>query len=526
MLKKYALSITGLFLLLIYNYIFWNEKPGINFGIFSTLLAASLAISRPEIIYRINWWFAVVCVLLTGVGVTLFNSGLSIAMHFFSCLVMIVFSWPSNVKSPAIAIFNFFAGAFNQVLSFFLNGIKFISKTKSGRTFLYYFKIAIAPLVIMGIYLLLYSGSSNTFANYFNGFFTTLGELIESFFENVSAPWLVFLLCGMTLIALALKTTPAIRAINYLNEGFDDLFRINKSVKKVSGFRQMIYRPVIPMNAIRKQFKSGVLLLIGVNILLLIFNITDIKENWFGYQVPENFSLKNFVHEATWYLIISMLLSIVILLYYFHGNLNFYKKNKTIKILSYVWIVQNTLLCTSVLLRNWHYISYHGLAYKRIGVLVFLALVIIGLITMYKKIEQKKSAKWLLKINSVACVLLLSGLSLVNWDMVIARYNLNHANRSEIDVDFYLKLGPAVYPLLYENLGVIEEQIKAHHAKPTRWCEIETIQEFRSRLNTNASRFTEVYPKYTWPSYNAAEATAYNWLTTQDKNLKLSEATK
>lgn len=526
MLKKYALSITGLFLLLVYNYIFWNEKPGINFGIFSTLLAASLAVSRPEIIYRINWWFVVVCVILTGIGVTLFNSGLSIAMHFFSCLVMIVFSWPSNVKSPAIAIFNFFAGAFNQVLSFFLNGIKFISKTKSGRTFLYYFKIAIAPIAVMGIYLLLYSGSSNTFANYFNGFFTTLGELIESFFENVSAPWLVFLLGGMTLIALALKSTPAIRIINYLNEGFDDLFRINKSVKKVSGFRHMIYRPVIPMNAIRKQFKSGVFLLIGVNILLLIFNITDIKENWFGYQVPENFSLKNFVHEATWYLIISMLLSMVILLYYFHGNLNFYKKNKTIKILSYVWIVQNTLLCISVLLRNWHYISYHGLAYKRIGVLVFLALVIVGLITMYRKIEQKKSAKWLLKINSAACVFLLSGLSLVNWDMVIARYNLNHTNKSEIDIDFYLKLGPAVYPMLYENLGVIEEQINAHHAKPTRWCNTQTIQEFRSRLNTNTSRFKENYPKYNWPSYNTAEAIAYNWLTTQEKNLKLSEAIK
>lgn len=526
MLKKYALSITAFFLLLIYNYIFWNEKPGINFGIFSALLAVSLAITRPEIIYRINWWYAVVCVVLTGIGVTLFNSGLSIAMHFFSCLVMIVFSWPSNVKSPAIAIFNFFAGAFNQVLAFFLNGIKFISKTKSGRSFLYYFKIAIVPLAIMGIYLLLYSGSSNTFANYFSGFFTSIGELIESFFENVSAPWLVFLLGGMTLIALALKTTPAIRAINYVSEGFDDLFRINKSIKKVSGFRQMIYRPVIPINAIRKQFKSGVLLLIGVNILLLIFNITDIRENWFGYQVPENFSLKNFVHEATWYLIISMLLSMVILLYYFHGNINFYKKNRTIKILSYVWIVQNTLLCTSVLLRNWHYISYHGLAYKRIGVLVFLALVIVGLVSMYRKIEQKKSAKWLLKINSVACVLLLSILSLVNWDMVIARYNLNHANRSEIDIDFYLKLGPAVYPLLYENLGVIEKQIIAHHVKPTRWCNIKTIQEFRSRLDNHASRFTENYPQYTWPSYNTADATAYNWLTTQEKNLKLTEVIK
>ena len=526
MLKKYALSITSLLLLLIYNYFFWNEKPGINFGIFSTLLAVSLALARPEIIYRTNWWFAVMCVILTGIGVTLFNSGLSIAMHFFSCLVMIVFSWPSNVKSPAIAIFNFFAGAFNQVLAFFLNGIKFISKTKSGRTILYYFKIVIAPLVIMGIYLLLYSGSSNTFASYFNGFFTTIGELIESFFENVSAPWLVFLLGGMTLIALALKTPPAIRALNYLTEGFDDLFRLNKSIKPVSGFRQLIYRPVIPMNAIRKQFKSGVVLLIGVNILLLIFNITDIKENWFGYQVPENFSLKNFVHEATWYLIISMLLSIVILLYYFHGNLNFYKKNKTIKILSYVWIFQNTLLCISVLLRNWHYISYHGLAYKRIGVLVFLALVIVGLISMYKKIEKRKSAKWLLKINSVACALMLSCLSLVNWDQVIAKYNLNHANSSEIDVDFYLKLGPAVYPLLYENMAVIEKQIIAHHAKPTRWCNIKTIQEFRSRLNTIASSFTEVYPQYKWPSYNIAEASSYKWLTTQEENLKLSEAVK
>lgn len=526
MLKKYALSITGLLLLLIYNYIFWNEKPGINFGIFSTLLAVSLAFIRPQIIYRTNWWFAVVCVIVTGTGVTLFNSGLSIAMHFFSCLVMIVFSWPSNVKSPAVAIINFFAGAFNQVQTFFQHGIKFISKTKSGRTFLYYFKIAIAPLVIMGIYLLLYSGSSNTFANYFSSFFNTIGQLIENLFENVSAPWLIFLLGGMTLIALALKSTPAIRTMNYLSEGFDDLFRLNKSTRTPGGFRQMIYRPVTPMNAIRKQFKSGMLLLIGVNILLLIFNITDIKENWFGYQVPENFSLKNFVHEATWYLIISMLLSIVILLYYFHGNLNFYKKNKTIKILSYVWIVQNTLLCTSVLLRNWHYISYHGLAYKRIGVLVFLALVIVGLISMYKKIEQRKTARWLLKINSLACAFLLSCLSLVNWDQVIVKYNLNHANTSEIDVDFYLKLGPAVYPVLYENLAIIEKQINAHHAKPTRWCNTQTIQEFRSLLNTKASRFTEVYPKYTWPSYNTAEATAYHWLTSQNENLKLSEAIK
>ena len=75
-------------------------------------------------------------------------------------------------------------------------------------------------------------------------------------------------------------------------------------------------------------------------------------------------------------------------------------------------------------------------------------------------------------------------------------------------------------------MAVIEKQIIAHHAKPTRWCNIKTIQEFRSRLNTIASSFTEVYPQYKWPSYNISEASSYKWLTTQEENLKLSEAVK
>src|SRR5436190_305225 len=137
------------------------------------------------------------------------------------------------------------------------------------------------------------------------------------------------------------------------------------------------------MNPLERERRMGMVLLVVVNALLLVVNVIDISWVWFDFEVPENFSLKQFVHEGTWMLIISILLSILILLHLFRGNLNFYRRTHALKLLASLWIGQNFILGISVFLRNYHYIGFHGLAYKRIGVIVFLALVLVGLVTLY-----------------------------------------------------------------------------------------------------------------------------------------------
>jgi uncharacterized BrkB/YihY/UPF0761 family membrane protein len=71
-----------------------------------------------------------------------------------------------------------------------------------------------------------------------------------------------------------------------------------------------------------------------------------------------------------------------------------------------------------------HDIQHFGLAYKRIGVLVFLALVLIGLVTIFVKIPQRKTAFYLVRVNAWFAIAILVVTSCVHWDETIARYNL------------------------------------------------------------------------------------------------------
>ena len=50
----------------------------------------------------------------------------------------------------------------------------------------------------------------------------------------------------------------------------------------------------------------------------------------------------------------------LVLLFFFRGNLNFYKKNKWLRYGAYAWIFQNMVLVVSVLLRAKYYFVYYG----------------------------------------------------------------------------------------------------------------------------------------------------------------------
>ena len=155
--------------------------------------------------------------------------------------------------------------------------------------------------------------------------------------------------------------------------------------------------------ALRNENTTGIISLVLLNLLLLFINCIDMVYVWFGFQYKNAGNLADYVHEGTGMLIFSIVLAMVVLLFFFRGNLNFYKKNKWLRWGSYVWLLQNMVLVISVLLRDYYYILHDGLAYKRIGVLVFLVLVLFGLVTIFIKIRQIKTSYYLLRVNAWFC---------------------------------------------------------------------------------------------------------------------------
>ena len=209
-------------------------------------------------------------------------------------------------------------------------------------------------------------------------------------------------------------------------------------------------------NDLKNEYKAGIFLLIVLNILILILNLIDINWVWFNFKWEGQF-LKQFVHEGTYLLILSILISIGLVLFFFRENLNFYSKNRTLKYLSYVWIIQNGILTISVAIRNFYYINYFSLAYKRIGVLLFLILTLYGLYTVFNKVKNKKSNFYLFQYNFSALFILLIVSSIVNWDKVIANYNFKHANKSFLELNYLADFSDKTLPYLDKPLHELEE---------------------------------------------------------------------
>ncbi|MEE4248244.1 MAG: DUF4173 domain-containing protein, partial [Kangiellaceae bacterium] len=216
---------------------------------------------------------------------------------------------------------------------------------------------------------------------------------------------------------------------------------------------------------LKQENQLGTVLIALLNALIVVFLITDITFIVTNVDIRASvFSAQ--VHSGINALIASIIIAIIILLYVFRGNLNFYKDNKTIKRLAFTWIILNVILVISIAVKNSQYIYYYGLTYKRIGVVVYLILALIGLITTLLKIEHIKNIWYLFRLNTKAVFVVLVLASTVNWDYYITKYNFNYAKSMDFKYliqlsnnnAFLLKEQIEITPMENDSIQLIEEK--------------------------------------------------------------------
>lgn len=406
-----------------FSILFYEKNLGLNLSIFSVITIAFLIFYNPKKFKDKTVILHTLAYILTAGLVFMQHSYLSMIAN---CVVF--FTLVGAVSEPKTSIYvNWLNGLYTAVAGFFhrkfeVDNTSNIDQPKTKIDILHWAKLIGIPSVFIAVFILLYKNG--------NPLFSDLVSKIDFSFINVQ--WVLFSVLGYYLfhnISKPIQVEPA-------------------TTTDVKTTNELFQSEHFSEEKLKKEKQLGTTLIGLLNLLIVLFIITDITYLMSNDAVRASV-LSSQVHSGINTLIASIIIAIVIILYFFRGNLNFYTENKTLKHLTYLWIFLNATLIVLIAIKNQNYITSFGLTYKRIGVHVYILLALIGLITTFVKVLDIKNLVFLFRRNTQIAFVALILLSTVNWDCLITKYNLNTAK--EFDIDYLIRLSDRNAALLYEK---------------------------------------------------------------------------
>lgn len=392
---------------LLFSTFFYKQNIGLNLSLFTIFTILLLAISNTSVFKKRSVILTAIAYLITGIAVFLYKSNLSIIANLFAFFTLvgnvseskssIYVKWINGIYTAIVASFSLYFDSLSSE-------VKNVKKKKIN--YAYWFKIIGIPLVVLIIFISLYRNG--------NPLFDELISKIDLSFINIQ--WLLLAGLGYYLfynITHPIQIEPA--TVTDINTGN---ILVENNLKSVSN------------KELENEKQLGVVLILLLNILIILFLATDIYTLQNSHQLRAS-EFSYFVHSGINALIASIVLAIIIIIYFFRGSLNFYKKNNTLKNLTYLWIFLNVILVIITAIKDYGYINSFGFTYKRIGVLIYLFLTFIGLVTTFFKVNKIKNLWYLFRKNAQIAFVLLIVSATINWDKIITYYNINYAEQMD-----------------------------------------------------------------------------------------------
>lgn len=461
--------------LIVYCCLFYQQSIGVNVLIFNGVVIICLGMLDTSLLKQKNWCLVAASALMTAIGAFLYGSVLACVGNVIALLLLANLSR----EKEASLFYALIQTGFSYIVSPLILLVKGVDKLtdvsdKESRVFNMTVGTVLKfliPTVILLFFFFVYKASNPVFSNFINQF-----EI------NISGDFIRFLLVGGFLLYFFFNQYSHAPLVNKDRMDLNFLERINE--KEISLFR-----------SIDTEYSSGVLMFILLNGLLLLVNGLDLQYILFAEKDIHLYS--DYIHQGINSSIFSVIVAILVTLYFFRGNLNFYSKNKTLKRWALIWIGQNILLLFTCIHKNYSYIDAFGLTQKRIGVYFYLLITLIGLTLTWIKITRMKSNTYLLRTNiwSVFSVLVVS--SLFNWNRIILHHNTTY--QSSIERDYYLENLPQTsLPFLLNNW----ERLPTDRYGWADWS-------FKEELIKKKKHFLKKYHQKKWQSWNLEDDRIY-----------------
>ncbi len=488
----------------IYSYLFYNQGLGVNFLIFTISLIVLLFLRNKEVIKNRNWIFIAIGSLLSASCIAYYGNGLSLAANIISLCILSAFSINPNTSILTSLFFSAYSISASYVFVI-LDTISRAQKrepsleSKSGGV---KFMLYLVPIIIVVIFFFIYKASNPLFDN-----FTKKINL-----DFVSMAWILFSFGGF-----------------FLMYGFF----YHKNIRMIAQNDQNASNNVFEQNSndekrflnlsIENETKSGVILFLLLNLLLLTVNVLDINFLWFDGALPKDLSYSQFVHQGTGMLIASIIIAIAIILFYFRGSLNFYEKNRSLKILTYLWVIQNAFMIISTAFRNQLYINEYCLTYKRIGVFIYLLLALIGLFTTFIKVWKTKSNWYLFRINGWLFYSVIIISCFFNWDLMVTNFNIQGAEMKQkpLDKNYLVSLSYKNIPQLLTLNETIKDSVTYDESDMSlrSYTNLNYVGDYKVALNFKLYKFLDEMQNIEWKSFCFEKKHIYSNVVNMKNNL-------
>lgn len=391
--------------------LFYNENVGLNLGVLGVLYSVLTLIKTQERNRSKTFFMLFTTSILSSMAFAWFGDFSSFLALVVSLLLLSFRSKNKRLKSlflVPVFVVNFFT-FICRVFSF----NEWFPKSEKSGFWKKIFAFVFIPFVFVAIFFGIYAMGSNHFASLFTNY-----ELDINL-------WQIFCLGALGFFI----------AFNFFN------FVVEKQIYKQNHFldndfkkEDIIQKQTFSFLDLDSERISGVISLISLNILLIFFIVTYNYEQFYEAVKSPN-QLSEETHERVNAVIMSIIMAILVIMFYFKSNFNFDSKAGALKIFAKIWIFLNAVLVLSAMLKNTEYISSYGFTYKRLGVYAFLLLSLIGLILTFYKIQFKKKNAFLFNSMSWCFYGMVLVCSFINWGGMITFQNMK---RSDFAINYHL----------------------------------------------------------------------------------------
>lgn len=442
----------------LFDWLFWAEKTGVNLLVYNVLVVVVqvAVLPRRAAARRAGlFWLAVAGSLFGGAMAAVYGSGAAALASAVSLLLVVGYANQPHLRLLAFALLTAAYGAVQAGAAVPRAWQGRLVGGEQVRRGWYYGRLLLGPLAVLALFHGLFAVANPRYADLSGRALAAVGDWLARLWPDWSVGHVLFLGLGYWLAAGALVAVPVYYFADRESRLGEFVRRQRDRVASLGVRRPDFRRRNFQVLDLRKEWLMAAAVLGLVNALLLVVNAIDINWLWFGFEPAPGFDLAQFVHEGTYVLIFSILLAMAIVLWFFRRNLNFYGPGLPwLRAGATAWVLQNAVLAVSVGLRNYYYIAHRGLAYKRIGVCFFLALTLFGLATMLLKIWQRRSVYALVRLNALAAYAVLLVLAAGNWEVWMARYNLQRRFQT-VDIGFLLDLPGRALPELVARRALL-----------------------------------------------------------------------
>jgi hypothetical protein len=447
---------------LLYATLFYNQNLGINAFIYSAFLIIALAVSKKGLLSKTTTILSAIGMLASAAAICYHGATWSVVTYFFSTLLFIGYvassqssiyvSWLNGIYNAVFGVFHSFIYQEEEIQ---------VSQPKKKIDVGQLIKVIAIPLFLVIVFTVLYSTS--------NPIFNDALSVID--FSFINAFWIFTAVSGGFVMANIYQPLP-IKEITFQDQNYPNELQ-PKTLKKEE------------LKSIINESQIGMISIICLNLLLIVVLITEVI--FLANTRSSHASvLSDAVHQGVYASIVSIVLALSVIAVIFRGDVNFLKKNQNLRMLTYLWIGLNSLLVISIFIKNYFYIADHGLTHKRIGVMVYLLLTMVGLCTTYLKINYRLNFVYLVRRNLAISYATIAIYSVINWSAIITNHNIKE---DQID-QFYLESLLPQNAMALKKLGLYKE-----------FSSQETLKN-RSYKAYNESNFiTRNWQEFNWIAY-------------------------